>query len=112
MGLEPNWYQIGNKTCYIPKLAILCRKKISMLKDHLWHLWHVYFTDQKGIERWDPQGTEFEGLETQKWNIHTDRAQRVDEKDGVICLVMFAPGVTVIKMSKMAHFLYFLMMPA
>ena len=27
----PNWYQIGNKTCYIPKLSILCRKKISML---------------------------------------------------------------------------------
>ena len=38
-----------------------------------------------------------------------DRAQRVDEKNGVICLVMFTPGVIVIKMSKMAHFLYFLL---
>ena len=41
----------------------------------------------------------------QKWNIQTDRAQRVDEKNWVICLViMFAPGVTAIKMSKIAPF--------
>ena len=31
-----------------------------------------------------------------------NRAQRVDEKNGVICLAMFA----VISMSKMTHFLY------
>ena len=36
----------------------------------------------------------------QKWNIATDRAQRVDEKNGVICLVMFTPRLTVIKMPK------------
>ena len=42
-----------------------------------------------------------------------DRAERVDEKNGVICLViMFIPGVMVIKISKMTHFLYFLLMPA
>ena len=36
--------------------------------------------------------------------------QRVDEKN---CLViMFAPGVMVIKMSKMGHFLYFILMEA
>ena len=40
-----------------------------------------------------------------KWNIPTDRAQRVDEKDGAICLViMFTLRVMVIKMSKLAHF--------
>ena len=34
-----------------------------------------------------------------------DRAQRVDEKNGIICLViMFTPRVTVIKMSTMTHF--------
>ena len=39
----------------------------------------------------------------------TERAQRVDDKNGVICLViMYTPGVMVIKMSKMAH----LLMPA
>ena len=39
----------------------------------------------------------------QKWNIPADRAQWLDEKNGVICLViMFAPRVMVIKMLKMA----------
>ena len=39
------------------------------------------------------------------------RAQRVDEKNAVTCLfIMFAPRVMVIKMSKMAHFLYFVLM--
>ena len=48
-----------------------------------------------------------------KRNIPTDRAQRVDEKGGVICLViMLTLGITVIKLSKMAHFLYFLLMAA
>ena len=42
-----------------------------------------------------------------------DRAQRLDEKNGVICLViMFTSRVIVIKMSKMDHFLYFLLMTA
>ena len=40
-----------------------------------------------------------------------DRAQRADEKNGVICLVsMFTPGFVVIKMSKMTYCLYFLLM--
>ena len=43
----------------------------------------------------------------QKWNISTNRALSVDEKNGVICLVMVTPRVMVIKMSKMAHFMYF-----
>ena len=35
------------------------------------------------------------------------------EKNGVICLViMFIPQVMVIKMSKMDHFLHFMLMPA
>ena len=42
-----------------------------------------------------------------------DRAQAVDLKNGVICLViMVTPGVMVIKMSKMAYFLYFQFMTA
>ena len=32
MEFGPYWYQIGNKTCYIPKISpILCRKRISSL---------------------------------------------------------------------------------
>ena len=48
-----------------------------------------------------------------KVNITTDRAQIGDEKNGVICLViMFTSNVIVIKISKMADFLYFLLMAA
>ena len=48
-----------------------------------------------------------------KWNIPVSRAQRIDEKNRVICLViMFTPRVTVIKISKMAHFLCHLLMAA
>ena len=32
MGSRPNWYQIGSKTCYIPKsYQILHRKRIGLL---------------------------------------------------------------------------------
>ena len=34
------------------------------------------------------------GFEMQKWNIPMDRSQRVDEKNGVVCLgVIFTPTV-------------------
>ena len=55
----------------------------------------------------------FEDLEMQKWNIPTDRAQRLGTKNGVICLfVMFTLRVTVIKMSKNGSFFNFLLMTA
>ena len=49
------------------------------------------------MQRRDPMELNSEGLEMQKWNIPTDIIQRVDEKDGVICLVIiFTPRVIVI----------------
>ena len=33
------------------------------------------------MQRVDPMELNFDGLETQKWNIPTDRAQRVVEKN-------------------------------
>ena len=55
----------------------------------------------------------FEGLEIQKWNIPTDRAHRFDEKNWVVCLViMLTPRFIVIKTSKIAHFLYSLLLAA
>ena len=61
----------------------------------------------------DPMELNFAGLEMQKWIIPTDSARREDEKNGVIFLIiMFTPGVTVINMSKMTHFLYFLLTTA
>ena len=42
-----------------------------------------------------------------------DRAERTDEKNGVIFLVvMFIPRLTIIKISQMVHFLYFLLIAA
>ena len=43
----------------------------------------------------------------QKGNISTHRAQRLDEKNDVIRLVMFTSTDMVIRMSKMAHLMYF-----
>ena len=55
----------------------------------------------------------FKGPEMQKLNIPTDRAQRLDEKNGIICLaIVFTPGVMVTEMSKMAQFLCVLLMKA
>ena len=49
-----------------------------------------------------------EGLEMQKWNMLMGRARRIDEKNAVICLVIiFSPGVKVIKMSKLGHLFVF-----
>ena len=72
------------------------------------------FTDQNVMQRnGDPMDLSFEGLEIQKWNISADRAQRVDEKNEIICLlIIFTSRVIVITMSKMAHFLYFLLITA
>ena len=73
----------------------------------------MYFIDQKIMQRLDPMEVNFEGIEMKKWNRPTNRAQRVDEENRVNCLVvMFIPRVIVTKVSKMAHFLYFLLMPA
>ena len=42
-----------------------------------------------------------------------ERAQRLDEKNVALCLVvMFTPRVMVVKMSKLAYFLFFLLMAA
>ena len=52
-------------------------------------------------------------LEMQKRNIPTVRAKREDEKNGVICQVIkFTLRVTIIKMSQLPIFLYFLLMTA
>ena len=58
----------------------------------------------------DPMGLCFECLEMHKWNIETDGAQRSDEKNEVICLViMFNHVGMAIKMLKIANNLHFLL---
>ena len=53
-------------------------------------------------------GLNMEDLEMHKWNILKDKAQKVDGKNGVICLViMFTPSVTNIKNVKNGSFFVF-----
>ena len=50
----------------------------------------------------------FEGPEMLKWNIPTNKAQRIHEKNGILCLIIiFSPRVTVIKMLQIAPFFVF-----
>ena len=41
-----------------------------------------------------------------------DRGQKLDEKNGAVCLFMFTPRTMIIKIPKKIHFLYFLLMRA
>ena len=52
----------------------------------------------------DSMKLNFEGLKMQKRSIPTDRAQRVDKKNGVTFLAMLIPWVMVIKISKNTFF--------
>ena len=82
---------------------------LAGVKVYLWLL-NVYFTDQNLMQKvW--LVNVYQDLQMQKWNIPMDRAQRVDERNGVICLVVSYYWSN-IKMLKMAHFLYFLLMTA
>ena len=58
----------------------------------------VLYRSELNAKGADPMELNFEGLEIKK--IPKDRAQSVDEKNGVICLVIrFTPRVMVFKMS-------------
>ena len=64
----------------------------------------VFYRPENNVK----QELNLEVLDMQKWNIQTDRAQKVDEKYGFIWLViMFTPGLMTIKISKMAHLFLF-----
>ena len=50
----------------------------------------------------------FDSFQIQKWMVKTVRAEKVDEKNRVICLVsMFPSWVMVLKLSKKCNFLQF-----
>ena len=79
-------------------ISMLTGLKLSSLA------WKYLFYKPEHKQRGHPMELNLEGLETKKWNKPTDRAQRVDKKNGVNFLVMFTHGVTVIKISKCAIF--------
>ena len=54
----------------------------------------------------DPMKMNFDNFQIQKWISETIKAQKVDEKNGVICLVFFFPSWDVIlKLPKRKKFL-------
>ena len=59
------------------------------------------------MQRAEPKEFNFEDLEMQKWNIITDKTQRVDEKNGSFVYWYCLFPVTRVTMSKAAHFLVF-----
>ena len=64
-----------------------------------------YFTDKNGPKR-GPHENEFWVISNEHYK--TVRSEKVDEKNGVICLVsMFPSWVMVLKLSKKVHFLQF-----
>ena len=73
----------------------------------------MYILQTRTYVKGEPLGIEFWRSWNKKENIPTDRALRDGEKNGFICLViMFTPRIKVIKMSKLAHFLEFLLIIA
>ena len=86
MGSGPNCYQVGKKHAMHQSLQILCRKKISMLttfKRSSLAYQCVFYRPGNSTNGGPPTKLNFEGLKMQKWNIQTDKTQRVDGKMGL-----------------------------
>ena len=65
------------------------------------------------MQNGDPMKLNSESLEMQKLNISTDRAQRLDEKNRIIGLIIkFIPRVIFINISRSAYWLYILLIAA
>ena len=116
MGSGPSGIKLGTKNViyhqsyqFSLEKRYLCQQTGKCLLRHL----NLYFRVQNILQKGDPIELNFEDLETQKWNIPTDRAQKLVEKNWAIYLIiMFTPTVMTIRMLKVAHFLYFLLMAA
>ena len=81
-------------------------EKVSSSLNHRW--FYSYGKPLKFLSRGLSEKTH-KGFISKPFKLSVYRAQRVDEKNGVIRLVMLTLRVMVIRMSKMVHFMYFLM---
>ena len=73
---------------------------------HRFHLPNSGILQTKMDQRGDPMKTNFDVFLIQIWISETVRAQKLDEKNGVICLVsFFLSWVMVLKLPKIVHFL-------
>ena len=84
MGLGPNSM---NKTYYISKVS-KCTKRIVMLTSLKVSslVCKCVFYGRKPNAKGDHIELNFKGLEMEKRNIPIGRVQRIDEKNGVICV--------------------------
>ena len=73
---------------------------------HSFHIQNSGILQTRMDQRGDPVRMNFDNFQIQKWMSQTVRAQKVDEKNGAICLVSFFPSwVMVLKLPKIEHFL-------
>ena len=80
IGSGQHRYQTGKKYFKFQNLAnVKYKKNIYINFDHLLCV-RVYFIDQNIVQKEYHVEFNFEGLEIQKRNVSTDRAERVDEK--------------------------------
>ena len=73
---------------------------------HSFHLQNSGILQTRMDQRGDSMKMNFDIFQIQKWISQTVRAQKLDEKNGVICLVsFFLSWVMVLKLPKIVHFL-------
>ena len=106
MGLGPSWYQIWNKTCYVPKVRNSYAEK-GYLYQQAWkyHLWHV---NVKIPWNWILKVFKSRNKIYQQMKLKV----QMRKMGSFFLVIMFTPGVMIIKMLKMAHCLYFLLIIA
>ena len=63
MGLGQNWYQIGIKICYIPKVSKFYLEKRYLCQGHPWHV-KLHFTDQKIMQKGDRMELNFDNFKS------------------------------------------------
>ena len=76
-------------------LSLLCmfpESNRTKFWSHNFHLQNSGILQTRMDQRGDPMKTNFDIFQIQKWISQTVRAQKVDEENGVICLVSFFPA--------------------
>ena len=89
----PNWHQICDKICHIPKrISVLTSLKVSSLPCK----W-LFYRPENIMQRESSMELNSEGLECKNGIF----------QEGICLVIITTPRVIVIKISKMIHFLYF-----
>ena len=63
MRSRPNWYQIGRKTCYIPKVNTFSEENDMLTGLKISSLSWYFYRPKQNVKRGDHMELNFEGLE-------------------------------------------------